>query len=233
MDPVEAARRLRDAVEAFHPTAWTYNPLQYAWEVHKEYLTRFGGPKKALLVGMNPGPWGMGQNGVPFGDPEHVGDWLGLRGIPVGQPPETHPKRPVQGWDCTRAEMSGKRLWGLLRQRTPDPQQALQHMLIANHCPLLFYNEAGQNITPDKLKKADREPLMAVCDQGIRDMAKATGAKVLIGVGAYARDRCEVVADGHEVDMIPHPSPASPFANRNKGADWRAAVSEVLDKHGL
>ncbi|MBT7971315.1 MAG: single-stranded DNA-binding protein, partial [Verrucomicrobia bacterium] len=60
------------------PVAYTYNPLEYAWDRHCDYLKNFGsGTKKVLFLGMNPGPYGMAQTGVPFGEISHVRDWMG------------------------------------------------------------------------------------------------------------------------------------------------------------
>ena len=51
------------------PTAYIYNPLDYAWAIHEQYLKLAGaGKKKVVFLGMNPGPFGMAQTGVPFGE---------------------------------------------------------------------------------------------------------------------------------------------------------------------
>ena len=51
------------------PIHYVYNPLVYAREPHEAYLEKWGAkPKEIVLVGMNPGPFGMAQTGVPFGD---------------------------------------------------------------------------------------------------------------------------------------------------------------------
>ena len=101
------------ATEFRAPVAYTYNPLEYAWAGHEAYVRRFGnGPKKVLYLGMNPGPFGMAQTGVPFGEVSAVRLWMGISAC-IGQPPAMHPKRPVQGFICPRSELSGRRLWGL------------------------------------------------------------------------------------------------------------------------
>src|SRR5690606_1352475 len=103
--------RFRDPVE------YVYNPLEYARRPHEAYLKRYGtGPKEVLLLGMNPGPFGMAQTGVPFGEVAHVREWLGIEDG-VDRPAVEHPKRPVLGFDCKRAEVSGARLWGWARDR--------------------------------------------------------------------------------------------------------------------
>ena len=72
MELVEIARRLRQTISRLSfapPVTHVYNPLEYAWDMHRAYLKRYGaGHPRTLLVGMNPGPFGMAQTGVPFGD---------------------------------------------------------------------------------------------------------------------------------------------------------------------
>lgn len=236
---IDAARWLRDATYGLQPkgpVAVTYHPLTYAWAPHKAYLERYGeGRKKALLIGMNPGPWGMGQNGIPFGERVFAGEWLGLEGIPVGKPEVEHPKRPVLGWANKRSEESGKRLWGFLRDTYGAPEKALKDLLVVNHCPLLMFGETGTNITPDKLLKADREQVAMICDEGLLRMIDAFEPQTLIGVGKYAEGCCTRIAEERDIEVthILHPSPASPLANRENGAYWRKKTTEVFQDVGL
>ena len=45
--------------------SYVYNPLEYASEPHRDFVRKYGnGKKKILFLGMNPGPFGMAQNGV-------------------------------------------------------------------------------------------------------------------------------------------------------------------------
>src|SRR6185503_20305177 len=97
------------------PVAYVYNPLEYAAETYRCYINRYGtAPREIVMIGMNPGPWGMAQTGVPFGEVGMVRDWLGIEGV-VGRPAREHPKRPVLGLSCPRSEVSGARLWGWAR----------------------------------------------------------------------------------------------------------------------
>lgn len=51
--------------------AATYNPIEYAAELHLAYMQRFlTGHKPVLFLGMNPGPWGMCQTGVWYAHDE-------------------------------------------------------------------------------------------------------------------------------------------------------------------
>jgi len=113
MTLVDIGRALGTSVSKLRfsePDTHVYNPLVYARAPHEQYLERFGAPpREALLLGMNPGPFGMAQTGVPFGDVGIVRDWTGIE-APVAQPERPNPKRPIQGFACTRSEVSGSRL---------------------------------------------------------------------------------------------------------------------------
>ena len=232
---VEAARELADAASqlAFEPPAeYVYNPLQYAWDAHETYLRMYGGRgAKVLLTGMNPGPWGMAQTGVPFGDVEHVRDWLGVS-QPVDRPPREHPKRPVLGFDCPRREVSGQRLWGWAKARYGEPGRFFEHFFVYNYCPLAFLEASGRNRTPDKLPAAEQAPLRAICDKAFRAAVAALKPDWIAGVGAYAEARARAAlqgVDGLRFARIPHPSPASPAANRG----WSAAAEAALTAQGV
>lgn len=232
MELVTLTEELAATLEEFSfspPVAHVYNPLLYAREPHGEYLRRFGAaPKEAIFVGMNPGPWGMAQTGVPFGEIEVVKNWLGING-PVAKPAAEHPKKRVDGFACRRSEVSGRRLWGLIRERFGEPERFFARFFVLNYCPLLFLTAEGGNITPDKLRAAERERLTAVCDQALRRAVKCLAPQVVIGVGGFAEERCREALDGLDVRIgrIIHPSPASPAANR----DWAGTALRQL--HGL
>src|SRR5215831_613721 len=113
----DALARDLDALRFRKPVTHVYDPLGYARAGWRAYAERWGrGPKEVVLVGMNPGPFGMAQTGVPFGEVELVRDWLGID-AKIGRPPREHPKRPVEGFACARREVSGQRLWGFARER--------------------------------------------------------------------------------------------------------------------
>ncbi len=198
------------------PVAAIYNPLEYARAVHDKYLRRYGqGKKKAVFLGMNPGPWGMAQTGVPFGEISFVRDWLQIEAR-VNKPDVEHPKRPIAGFECTRSEVSGRRFWGYLQELFGEAESFFADYFVLNYCPLVFMEEGGRNRTPDKLPRAEREALFAACDEALRAVLDRLQPRVLIGVGRFAADRGRVpgLGDGLEVAQILHPSPASPLANR-------------------
>ena len=207
-------------------TSYIYNPLEYAWEIHRQYLELAGvGKKKVIFLGMNPGPFGMAQTGVPFGEISSVRDWMGLKGR-VKKPIPEHPKRPVDGLSCSKSEVSGRRLWGLFSEKFSNPKDFFEDHFVANYCPLVFMEESGRNRTPDKLPAKEKKPLQDMCDWHLREIVEIMEPEWLIGVGGFAKKRAEEALTGIEIQIgtILHPSPASPAANRG----WAAAATKQL-----
>ncbi len=234
MKPIAIARwlaRETDTLVFRPPTACTYNPLIYARRSHEAYLARYARQGvDAILLGMNPGPWGMAQTGVPFGEVALMREFLGIE-AKVDQPKRVHPKRPIQGFACTRSEVSGRRVWGWVRDRFGSATAFSDRFLVANYCPLVFMEASGRNRTPDKLPAAEREPLFDVCDEALRRLVAWCQPARVIGVGSFAaaRARAALGADGPPVMSILHPSPASPAANRG----WVEQVERQLVAHGI
>jgi single-strand selective monofunctional uracil DNA glycosylase len=231
---IKAARDLAaqtDELRFAAPVSHVYNPLLYAREAHETYLSRFGATaKEVVFLGMNPGPFGMAQTGVPFGEISAVRDWMNIRAA-IGRPAREHPKRPVLGFDCARSEVSGKRLWGLFARRFGTAEKFFARHFVANYCPLAFLTATGSNLTPDKLRPAERAALGQVCDAHLRRVLEIMGPKWIIGVGAFARERAEIAAEGMavRVGQILHPSPASPAANRG----WEEKAAAQLEALGV
>ena len=209
-----------------------YNPLMYAWDVHEEYLRRMGGlGARTVMLGMNPGPHGMGQMGIPFAATSVVRELLGISGINVGQPETPDDKRPVIGLDYPKEEVSGTRLWGLLQKQYGDAAAIASRVFLINHCPLmLFSGPRASNITPDKVGGKTARDLLQRCDEHLVEVVEILGADRVIGVGKFAESRAKAAFSDRAVEVAGcwHPSPASPLANRNEGADWRENVRTVL-----
>jgi len=239
------------------PVTHVYNPLVYAREVYAEYLRRYARPRpEVLMFGMNPGPWGMTQTGVPFGEIPAVRDWLDLSGR-IRRPRREHPRVPILGFDCLRREISGQRLWGWARDAFGTPRRFFERFFVANYCPLVFLEASGRNRTPDKLPVGERTPLLACCDEALRRTVEALRPKYVIGIGGFAAARARRVlvqesrtgpdaltkpgdppfsrqvaqSRDHQVIVgeILHPSPASPAANRG----WREAIVAQLHELGI
>jgi single-strand selective monofunctional uracil DNA glycosylase len=211
------------------PVAHVYNPLLYAAKPAMMYRDRYlcGPSGRILLLGMNPGPWGMAQTGVPFGEIESVREWLGIE-AKVEQPKGTHPKRPILGFECQRSEVSGRRLWGLFREKFPDASDFAKKFVVFNYCPLIFLEDSGRNRTPDKLPKAERDLLFQACDTNLAAILDTLQIERAFGVGKFAEKRLKAVESSSptltSVSSVLHPSPASPAANRG----WAEQAAPVL-----
>jgi len=235
MTPLLAiADRLSDELAALRfrpPVAFVYNPLDYARAAYAAYVERFAtSPKEAIFVGMNPGPFGMAQTGVPFGEVASVRDWLGIRAA-IGKPALEHPKRPVTGFDCHRAEVSGQRLWGWARRRFGTADAFFARFFVANYCPLLFLEASGRNLPLDKLGADEQRAITVHCDEALRHTVRRLAPRVVLGVGRYAERRAGIALAGMgvEVGAIPHPSPASPAANRG----WDEQAERAIAGRGI
>lgn len=230
---VGISRELAARVDAlrFPSVAVVYNPLVYASVPHEAYLERWGAkrPREVLMVGMNPGPFGMAQTGVPFGDVAMVRDFLGIEG-PVGKPPVEHPRRPIAGFDCHRSEVSGTRFWGWARDRFDTAERFFERIYVANWCPLVFMEESGRNRPPDKLTAAERAPLFQVCNEALAQVAETLRPSLVVGIGSFAEQRAREALGGEvRIGRILHPSPASPAANN----DWPGLVDAQLRALGF
>ena len=214
------------------PVSHVYNPLIYAREGWDLYCEKYGqGTKDVVLLGMNPGPFGMAQCGVPFGEIAHVRDWLGIQ-VAIGKPPIEHPKRPITGFGCTRSEVSGRRLWGWAKETHGTPEAFFERFFIINYCPLVFMEgKNGRNRVPEKLPKAERAPLFLACDKALRRSVKLLRPKYVIGVGKFAEKKAKGVVGDLNITIasVPHPSPASPIANRG----WAPLMNQALTQAGV
>jgi len=234
MDMLQIADNLAEELEELKfslPVSYVYNPLIYARAAHTLYIERYGkGPKEVVFIGMNPGPWGMAQTGVPFGEIGMVRGWLGIE-HEVGKPPIEHPKKKVEGFTCRRSEVSGRRLWGLFRSYFESPERFFARYFVLNYCPLLFLDEEGRNLTPERLKQAERELLQAACDKALRLSINCLKPELVIGIGNFAARRAEIALAGLSIPIgqILHPSPSNPSANRN----WEGTVLSQLKAQGV
>lgn len=213
------------------PVAFVYDPTDYARSPLSEYYEKNGiPPKTVVLVGMNPGPWGMLQTGIPFGEVNYVRDWMGIE-APVGRPGAMHPKRPVEGFSCPRSEVSGSRLWGWARHRFGSAERFFRDFLVINYCPLAFFDRDGRNITPDRLRADDKGPLFQLCDKATRKTVELLAPEWVVGIGKFAFDRSSAALKGMDVKVgrVTHPSPANPAANRG----WEALVERELTELGI
>jgi single-strand selective monofunctional uracil DNA glycosylase len=233
---VEPARRLAEVLRPLcfgAPVAYVYRPLDYAWTPHEQYLRRYGeGRRKVVFLGMNPGPFGMAQTGVPFGEVAAVRDWMGIE-TAVDKPVPEHPKRPVEGFACQRSEVSGRRLWGLFSARFPQAEDFFSDYFVLNYCPLVWMTASGANLTPDRLPAAEMEPVERACLAHLGEVLEILRPDHLVGIGGFAEERLRRAAADRglpaRIGRVLHPSPASPAANRG----WAEAAARQLAALGI
>jgi len=225
----DACNRGKNRILRHKSVAHVTNPLDYAWDYHEQFIEKWSGyGAKTLLLGMNPGPYGMAQTGVPFGATTMARDILQIEERDIATPPDAHPKRPVEGLSMKRQEVSGTRFWSMLIDHYTSTETIFSNIFVVNHCPLLILGQTGRNVTPVDLPKSTIEPVLRACDRHLKSVVEIMGIETVIGVGNYAKKRAQSVLDDVHIDAMWHPSPASPLANRNGGADWRAnAVSKI------
>lgn len=227
---LDAANASLASIDYSPAVEYVYNPTAYARAPLLAYWERYGsGAGRVLLLGMNPGPWGMAQTGIPFGDAGMTAGWLGISG-PVGSPPREHPARRVEGFAVRRGEVSGRRLWGWAAKRFATPENFFARFFVVNYCPLLFLDRTGKNVTPDKLGTRARVATEAACDEALRKIVALTSPRLVAGVGGYAEKaaRRALAGMGVPVGRITHPSPANPAANRG----WEALAEAELTSLG-
>ncbi|XP_029451042.1 single-strand selective monofunctional uracil DNA glycosylase [Rhinatrema bivittatum] len=213
------------------PIHYVYNPLEYAWDPHQYYVKKYcQSAKDVLFLGMNPGPFGMAQTGVPFGEVKHVREWLQVQGQ-VSKPDPEHPKRPILGLACPQSEVSGARFWGFFKSLCGDPDTFFRSCFVHNLCPLVFMTRSGKNLTPGDLPAAQRERLLQLCDDALCQAVQVLGARTVIGVGRFAEQRARraLAAAGMEVGVkgVMHPSPRNPQANKGWDSIVRAQLKEL------
>ena len=233
IDSTQRLCRALAGLEFSSPVARVYRPLEYAWKPHRRYLERFGGGKRRVVfLGMNPGPFGMAQTGVPFGEVAAVRDWMGIC-EPVEKPADEHPKRPVEGFACQRSEVSGRRLWGLFAERFANADAFFRDHFVLNYCPLVWMNATGANLTPDKLPAAEMAPVEEACMAHLIEVLDFLRPEFLIGIGGFAEERLQRAVETSsrkaKVGRVLHPSPASPAANRG----WSQAATRQLEALGV
>ena len=231
-------QRLCDEVDTLKfssPVVSVYNPLRYAWHGFEQYAKFSHGRKRIVFLGINPGPWGMAQTGIPFGEINAVKNFLGITRIPITPPEHQNLSYPVRGLECGRSEVSGKRLWGLFSSRFGTAENFFAEHFVLNYCPLLFIGRTNKgsirNLTPDKLDPSDRMRLCRLCDYALIEAVETMKPDHVVGVGAFAYSRAKFALIGQRVTItkILHPSPANPRANH----DWAGKTIRTLTEAGV
>ncbi|XP_055849953.1 single-strand selective monofunctional uracil DNA glycosylase [Episyrphus balteatus] len=212
-----------------------YNPIEYAFDLHCQYLKKYlNGPKKMLLIGMNPGPNGMAQNGVPFGNTNTVKNLMKIEGQ-VEQPPSLHPKRPVTGLACKTEEPSGVRIWTLIGKLAGSLEIFSQQCFMHNFCPLAFFDVQGKNITPGELKGDVKAEVRNICLKYLEQEIQLIQPEIIIAIGSYVGDCMKRLAkqsiyigSNIKILQLAHPSPRS--VNNN---NWPEKATEFFESNDL
>jgi single-strand selective monofunctional uracil DNA glycosylase len=233
---VEIYQRLRNRLQGLvergdwgpHITG-AYQPLEYAWRPFQDFLQLMqDGPKEVLFLGMNPGPHGMAQTGVPFGSVGIVREWFQIT-KEVSQPFNVHPALAIDGFSHKKQEVSGQRFWGLMRQRFETVQAFFKTQAVHSFCPLLFFAKSGANVTPERLPKEIRTPLLDPCIQALRELVELWKPQAVVALGAWAQTMAQAsLKTTARLVKIPHPSPANPNSR-----NWLTQVPQILEAEGL
>ncbi|KAF5297131.1 hypothetical protein FQA39_LY02711 [Lamprigera yunnana] len=171
------------------PVVYVYRPLDYAFKPHSVFTHRYcTTPKKILFVGMNPGPWGMCQTGIPFGEVNVVKDWFQINDE-VSKPEKECPERVVSGLSCKRSEVSGQRIWGLFRNICGTPEKFFKHAYMYNYCPIAMMKIKGVNVTPSEIKGETQRLLEEICDKTLYDVIQLLQVEIVVTVGKFAEAR--------------------------------------------
>jgi len=250
-----ASDRLSERLAALPPVGdlVALDPTRYcrsAWAAYLQMAARLG---CVLVVGMNPGPHGMAQTGVPFTDPWIV-DELDLQAPRADVPPadipavgswrhRSHRARGVLG---SKREESAKRLWPLLREICAPyaavgpsadkiaeaTRRVCNEVLLVNALPICWLDPAGKNVSAEQVEKRApaqvREGLRDLVNEWLQAVADILRPAAVIGVGRWAREFVTDLDVDHFVEIpfrdgIKHPSPSA-----GSEAAWRAEAEPIL-----
>ncbi|KAF7991960.1 hypothetical protein HCN44_010761 [Aphidius gifuensis] len=213
-----------DKLNYNNPIDYIYCPIIYAKTVHFNYLNKYCRDKKNIMIlGMNPGPWGMSQTGVPFGEINIVIDWLKINGH-IDKPKRQHEQRQVDGFSCKRSEISGRKFWSLFKKLSNNPDTFFRHCFLRN-----FFKPTIIIII---IAGPEQKKLQEFCDQALIEVIKILDVKVIIGVGRFSEQRAKKVVKtaklSTKVLWMIHPSPRATI-----GKNWQNLTLDFLKKENL
>lgn len=141
-------------------TGWhVWNPGRYGASWHRRFRRMVPlESNPVILFGLNPGPYGMAQTGIPFTDVKRLRERLprlaasleihGPVEVPGLAPPSLRPF-------LTRSfESSAVRIYRFLDLAWGSAEEGWRKVGVANPCSLLFMDAAGKNRTPADLQGA-------------------------------------------------------------------------------
>lgn len=251
-----SARRFEPlAREISRSTGWlVVNPGSYGERWHARFRRTYPLRRNPLLFcGLNPGPYGMAQTGVPFTDLKRLRAELprlateleatGSALVPPGLAPA--PLRPF----LTRTfESSSVRVYRFLALVRETAEAALRDVVFVNPCPLLFVERrSGENRTPADLPRELRRAAgtaRAGLERAARLMAAFDAARLEVvtraverleprGAVLLGRDVAAVIGDSlrarlgaRAVVEWEHPARAVPDR-------WARGLASELRRRGL
>jgi single-strand selective monofunctional uracil DNA glycosylase len=169
-DPLGAA--IRFSSRRFAPlarsiaraTGWlVLDPSRYGERWHAPFRRLYPPRARPLLVfGLNPGPYGMAQTGIPFTDLKRLAQGLPRLAAELARSgerlslPGLAPSS-LQPFLTRTFESSSVRVHRFLRLAHGSAERAFREVVFVNPCPLLFIDRAlGENRTPADLPRALR-----------------------------------------------------------------------------
>ena len=244
-----SARWGRLAPRLARATGWrVWNPGRYGEPWHARFRALYPPePHPIVVFGLNPGPYGMAQTGIPFTDVRRVLSDLPRLAAQLarsGSPPVAPGLAPadLRPWLTRTFESSAVRVHLFLRSTYGSTEDGVRRVVVANPCSLLFIDpNGGANRTPADLGRVLRrrapgqaDLLLAACERARRACAldalqtlEPRGA-VLLGrdVQAALVTDLESRLGAARVVAWEHPARAVPRT-------WAAGLRDALDHRGL
>ncbi|NOJ92166.1 hypothetical protein HMI51_04300 [Corallococcus coralloides] len=217
---------------------YVYHPWVYACEPFARFLDTYGPrhPLDYLFLGLNPGPWGMTQTGIPFTDPTTVRTHLKLSGQ-VNTPGGTSPRVPVTGLDSKKKEGSAAAISALMGRRWGSVANCYKSGYVMNFCPMFMLDDLGVNVTPADLrvKCSAMRSLRDLCDAYLACVVWIYRPKRVITLGKYAERRLARVlrlAGLDEIHIVPllHPSSRARGQLADNPLSWVEYADAKLDE---
>lgn len=170
---------------------------------------------------------------VPFGEIESVRNWLHITG-PVGKPPKELHSRRVEGFNCSRSEISGARFWGLFKKLCGKPENFFRSSFVYNYLPQQWMRSNGANVTPGEFSALDMTALFDICDPIFIKVLEIYEVEIIIAIGKFCEKRAQKALKKYlpeskiQILYLPHPSPRA-VNNTN----WEEKALESLKNFNL
>lgn len=250
-----ASDRLSERLAALPPCGdlVALDPTRYCRSAWAAYLALAARPGCVLVVGMNPGPHGMAQTGVPFTDPLIARELE----MPLGpKPPTVLGPHNVGvwgyhgGWAAGRKikrEESAKRLWGLLREvcapyAAAGPsadkiaeatRRVCKDVLLVNALPVCWLTPEGRNVSAEDVDRRARNlKLRAAAMEWLYSLIGVLEPASIVGVGAWSYSVAAEATTGADrsthleyINRVRHPSPLA-----GSEESWRAEARPVFER---